>query len=128
LPDQFNVARALLPALPDPPGPVHWTAVVRTVSPGVEGEPGLGLLAETSLFPFGQTLDKILAVLSGGGPLPPNLTSAIPQAQAVARALERRIFATSRGARDTLRSLREAFTRRSTSCTSSRRPWTPCRC
>lgn len=111
LPDLFNAARALLPSLPDPPGPVHWTAVLRTVSPGVEGEPGLGLLAETSLFPFGQTLDKILAFLSGGGPLPPNVTSAIPQAQAVARALDRRIFAASRGARDTLRSLREAFSR-----------------
>jgi hypothetical protein len=113
LPDLFNVARNVLPVLPDPPGPVHWTAVLRTVSPAVEGEPGLGLVAETGLFPFGQSLEEILQFLatSPAGPLPAGVTPLIPEAEAVARALDRRIFTAARGARDSLRSLRETFAR-----------------
>ncbi len=113
MPDLFNAARNVLPTLPDPPGPVHWTAVLRTVSCGRRRRARLGLWAETSLFPFGQTLDMILSVLatSPAGPLPLGITPLIPEATAVARALDRRIFTASRGAQDALRSLREAFGR-----------------
>ncbi len=112
LPDLFNVARNLLPVLPEPPGPVRWTAVLRTVSAGVEGEPGLALAAETSQLRFGRTLDEILSFLANSPVgVPPQITALIPEAEAVARALDRRIFTASQGARDGLRSLREALGR-----------------
>jgi hypothetical protein len=112
LPDLFNVSRNVLPTLTLPPGPVRWTAFLRTVSPGVEGEPGLALASELSLFPFGQSLQDILDFFASSPiGVPPGISANIPEAQAVAHALDRRIFTADRGARDALRSLREAFGR-----------------
>lgn len=112
LPDLFNAARNLLPTLADPAGPVRWTAFLRTVSAAVEGEPALALAAETSFFPFGQSLQQILNFFANSPiGVPPGISANIPEAQAVARALDRRIFTASRGAQDALRSLREAFSR-----------------
>ena len=112
LPDLFQAARALLPALPDPAGPVHWTALLRTVAPGTEGEQALPLAAEGGAFPFGETLDDILGFFAASPiGVPPGVTAAIPEAEAVARALDRRVFAASQGLRDGLRALRAAFAR-----------------
>ena len=112
LPDLFNVARNLLPDLPDPPGPVRWTALLRTVSGGVEGEPGLGVLAELSVFPFGQSLADMIAFFQSSPiGVPPGINANIPEAQAVARALDRRVATAFRGATDGLRSLRRALRR-----------------
>lgn len=112
LPDLFNAARNLLPILVDPPGPVRWTAFLRTVSPGVEGELGLAAFSELSLFPFGQSLQDILNFLASSPVgLPPGISANIPEAAAVARALDRRIFTAARGAQHALRSLRDALSR-----------------
>jgi hypothetical protein len=112
LPDLFNAARNVLPNIADPAGPVKWTALLRTVSPGVEGEPGLGVAAQLSLFPFGQTLEDIIDFLrSFPGGIPAGINSLIPEAESVARALDRRIFAAANGFADALVSINNALGR-----------------
>ncbi len=112
LPDLFNAARILLPDIPAPQAPARWTALLRTVSPGVEGEPGLGIFAKEAGFQFGQELQNILSSLAGlPGGIPPGISAQIPEAQAVARALDRRIFTARDGLTDALTSVREALGR-----------------
>jgi len=95
--------RALAATNPPPniaplPGPAISTALLRTVAPGVEGEPALTALLTTQDFPYGEP--------SGLG-----LLGVPPGGDEVLKVANRRVHTTEFGAHDVLHSLVSVFDR-----------------
>lgn len=105
-----QVAAADLATPTDPAENSLWIAGLRTVAAGVEAEVGLaeltGLLAGSG-YPFGQGLDAIRSALSGLN-IPAGVNDT---AGRIARALDRRFLAASRGAREGATALLDAVQR-----------------
>lgn len=94
---------------PPPVGPGAWAAPLRTVSAGIEGEAILlQALALSSVYPFGQELADALGWWSSnvGVTIPLPVVTALAS---VARALDRRVLASAKGAREAAISLQRAF-------------------
>lgn len=111
-PASFDLATAAATPLaePTPPStPGVWAASLRTVSAGVEGEAILlQALSMSSLYPFSDDLTSALNWWNSnvGAAIPTPIASA---AASVARALDRRVLASSKGAREGAVSLQRAI-------------------
>lgn len=97
-------------AEPTPPtAPGVWAAPLRTVSVGIEGEAILlQALSLSSIYPFSDDLTTALNWwnTNAGAAIPVPVTTA---AASVARALDRRVLAAAKGAREAAISLQRAF-------------------
>ncbi|MDZ7779810.1 MAG: hypothetical protein U5R14_07735 [Gemmatimonadota bacterium] len=113
------VARAATP-VPEPSdvdGDALWIAGLRTVAAGVEGEVGLGVLADASIagfdpYPLGDAWTSVQAWIEDKiGTLPSELDDTTAAVDSIVRALDRRFLAATRGAREGATSLQAALGR-----------------
>lgn len=115
--DLVERADTPLPELADVDGPALWLAGLRTVAAGVEGEVGLGILADTSIagfdpYPLGDTWTRVQDWIQNNiGTLPAGLGGTATAVDSIVRALDRRFLAASRGAREGATSLQAAIGR-----------------
>lgn len=111
-PSSVDLATAAATPFVEPPPPAEpgvWAAPLKTVSAGIEGEAILlQALTLAGVYPFGSALQDAITwfTTNVGVSIPVPIASA---AASVARALDRRVLASAKGAREGAVSLQRAF-------------------